>query len=428
MGRDAFPGITSFASTMIMPNDQTPAPPPAEPKKDNRRRWRFQYSLRTLLIAVTVVGVLSGWVGIIMKRVYYQRQVVAKIQALDWQVAYDYEIRGEKTENGERLPPGPSLVRWMLGNDAFAYVEVVWTLNKHAKDQDLLLLLALPELKEVSLDGPGITDDGLKTLIDIPNINGLALNDTSVTGEGLEYLKNAKKLERLSLWGATVNDSTLKQLYTIDNLHHLQVIRTPVTDDGMFFLSRITQLRGLDLYQNGAITDISLIGQLKNLETVDIRGNTALNKGFSQLKQLPNLKQLRIGSAPFDDSDIEILDNLKELTFLDLGGTHITDAGLVHLQELKNLKSLNLSETKVTDEGIKQLKPLTNLEFLELYSTNVTNAGLGNFACFTKLKYLEVGPNIDKAHLLELKKLKPDCIFILIDSQGIMEDITSERP
>jgi hypothetical protein len=42
-----------------MSNATEPAPSTAETKKKTRR-WRFQYRLRTLLIFVTVVGVLCG--------------------------------------------------------------------------------------------------------------------------------------------------------------------------------------------------------------------------------------------------------------------------------------------------------------------------------------------------------------------------------
>ena len=110
------------------------------------------------MIVVTVVGVLCGWVGIFLQRVWHQRQVVAKMQALGWKVYFDYQY------DGESLPPGPSIVRWILGDDAFAYVE--FTEGNHAKDKDLILLRELPRIKRVDLDGPGITDEGLKTVIE----------------------------------------------------------------------------------------------------------------------------------------------------------------------------------------------------------------------------------------------------------------------
>ncbi|MGD0516297.1 MAG: hypothetical protein ABSA26_02070 [Thermoguttaceae bacterium] len=43
-----------------MSDTQDPIPAPAEQKKETRRRWRFQYSLRTLLIFVSIVSVLCS--------------------------------------------------------------------------------------------------------------------------------------------------------------------------------------------------------------------------------------------------------------------------------------------------------------------------------------------------------------------------------
>ena len=47
---------------------------------------------------------------------------------------------------------------------------------------------------------------------------------------------------------------------------------------------------------------------------------------------------------------------LRKLRNLDLRGTRVTDAGLVHLAELKDLKFVNLHGTSVKGWGVDRLK------------------------------------------------------------------------
>ena len=69
-------------------NHTTPSKP--------RRRW-FQFSLRTLMVLVTVLCV---WLGLVSERARKQREAVAAIEALGGWVWYDYQNSGQE-------PPGP---------------------------------------------------------------------------------------------------------------------------------------------------------------------------------------------------------------------------------------------------------------------------------------------------------------------------------
>ena len=61
---------------------------------------------------------------------------------------------------------------------------------------------------------------------------------------------------------------------------------------------------------------------------------------------------------------------------VDLSRTPITDASLEQLKELKDLRELRLSETPITDAGLKNLKEFKGLEYLDLTGTPITDAGL----------------------------------------------------
>ncbi len=128
-----------------------------------RRRWLPRIALRTLLILVTVLAIGLAWFGNVWHRVQRQRQIVNQIEAAGGNAHLDYEFitesnlnfevdadpdtenwvnelsfdpkvpasryrtndRGRVIERQVETPPGPWLIRRMLGEDFFSYVELV---------------------------------------------------------------------------------------------------------------------------------------------------------------------------------------------------------------------------------------------------------------------------------------------------------------
>ena len=129
-----------------MPSVNLPLPANPDPnsdensqtKKPPRRRWRFQYSLRTLLIFVSVVGVLCGYLGMFIQSVQRLRSAVKRIQQLGGQVHYDYEFGHHESLPA---PPGPKFVRWIFGDDAFTNVVYVslYSETTRVQDKDLVI-------------------------------------------------------------------------------------------------------------------------------------------------------------------------------------------------------------------------------------------------------------------------------------------------
>src|SRR5579863_4668922 len=72
-----------------VPMETDPAPNLAQPKA--RRRW-FQFSLRTLLIGVTLAGCGFGWLGVKVREARRQAAIVASITKRGAAVLYDYDF------------------------------------------------------------------------------------------------------------------------------------------------------------------------------------------------------------------------------------------------------------------------------------------------------------------------------------------------
>ena len=90
----------------------------ARPKR--RRRW-VQFSLRTLLVFVTLCAVASSWFVVKMKQVKKRREAVKAIMEAGGSVRYEYSVNAQLSGSTPK-PPGPAWIRKLLGDDFFATV------------------------------------------------------------------------------------------------------------------------------------------------------------------------------------------------------------------------------------------------------------------------------------------------------------------
>lgn len=106
---------------------------------------RFRFSLRAFLSAFIVVAVL---LATLTNRAREQRETVAGLRALGWQVQYDWQgsLHG---------PPGPAWLRRIVGDDYFEEVVQVsfWggeEMNTKRTEQSISFLQKLPNLINVT--------------------------------------------------------------------------------------------------------------------------------------------------------------------------------------------------------------------------------------------------------------------------------------
>jgi hypothetical protein len=127
------------------------------------RRW-FQYSLRTLLVFVTLCAFACSWLAVKLKQARRQREATVALRGLGGQIIYDWEI----TTNGglelDPKPTGPLWLRHALGND-FRW-KVIWVAFRDLRVSGDLLkhLKGLPHLQRLYFLGKRPTDEDIKTL------------------------------------------------------------------------------------------------------------------------------------------------------------------------------------------------------------------------------------------------------------------------
>jgi hypothetical protein len=258
-----------------------------EPPSTPRRRW-LRFSLRSLLLIVVLIAIPLGWK---MNRVHNQRVVVAEIEKIKGQVAYDsvVELVGHR-----QLLKGPEWLRRLLGDDFFSDVEFVQIGGPQVTERTISQVATLPYLKWLHVRSNGISDDGLKYLAGKNTLEELHLNSSSVTDKGVAQLAELQGLNRLEIGIEHLSDSGLKRITTVlRQLDSLELVGTRgITDNGLEQLANLDNLHHLGL-KDMLITDAGLVHLhgMENLKRLSLFQTKATNDGVTQLhKLLPNCK------------------------------------------------------------------------------------------------------------------------------------------
>jgi hypothetical protein len=131
--------------------------------------------------------------------------------------------------------------------------------------------------------------------------------------------------------------------------------------------------------------------------------------GEERMARFDGVTAASLGYSPGTDAALYYVGQLTELEDLDLSRTDVTDRGLAHLKMLTKLKRLSLDDTKITDRGLEQLEGLSNLRTLSLKHTSVTDAGLPRLKSCTSLRRLRVDNTyVTHAGMDDLDRAMPD--------------------
>lgn len=149
------------------------------------------------------------------------------------------------------------------------------------------------------------------------DLKKLSLQYTGITDEGLVYVKDLTKLEFLDLSGTKVTDAGLVHLKRLTKLRVLLLNRTYTSATGLKHLQGLTLLEELDFSSSG----------------FDLAGLEYLQSMTSLKKLNLDCRDPRHDAALISDADLERLKGLTRLKSLNLRGTEVTDAGVAELQK-----------------------------------------------------------------------------------------------
>jgi hypothetical protein len=171
---------------------------PATPKP--KLRW-FQFSLRSMLIFVTLFAVACSWFAVKREQAKKQRQAVEAIRKTKFgHVRYDDPSRQILFQG--QVPPNPSWLCNTFGEDFLC--NVIEATSEDA-DPGTLHLEYLPHLKRLVLDNPQGMDAGLEALEGLSQLQSLHLTSgKNITDTALVHLKGLTQLKKLDLFDTKI--------------------------------------------------------------------------------------------------------------------------------------------------------------------------------------------------------------------------------
>ena len=154
-------------------------------------RWRFQFSIRSLLILTVAVAVPCSWLGVEMNAAREQKAAVEAIRKVGWGCYYEWEA-------GEEIDAlAPAWLRNRMGTDFFAWP--VWIFNRSTKDTNAALeqMKDMTHIRWLDLGCSYISDDKLEQFTRMSQLEKLELNCTNVTDTGLKTLRMLQPTSRV---------------------------------------------------------------------------------------------------------------------------------------------------------------------------------------------------------------------------------------
>ncbi len=194
-------------------------------------RWRFQFTLGSLLLLPLVVTVGFGWLATEMKQAKRQREVVEWIKKAGGDVWYFVDVCDDGTQIGSTANPAPTRLRWLFGDDLFVDVRLV-QLEK-ISDADMEHLKSLNKLQSLALCNCKVSDAGLRQIERFTGLQSLTLWCPEVSDVGLVHLRSLIHLRYVDISSEKVSDVGLVHLRSLIHLRYVEISSEKVTARGI---------------------------------------------------------------------------------------------------------------------------------------------------------------------------------------------------
>jgi hypothetical protein len=266
----------------------TPAPTAKRP------RFKWQESIRSLLLAMTILGLLLAWGRDRYAMRTEVQELKREIEELNDMRTLVKQARIAQLEKdlakarAWQFPYASSTnalqdILKIGGNISIDATSV--SLNRKGSDGDIPKLMKLKHLSAVSLLGDHFTDRAMEQLCDFPPLRDVYIHSASVTDRSALAAAKRHELQGLSLHGATLTEKGYLAIGSLTNLEVLSLNNTSVSDADLLPLVRLSKLRYLSL-ESTQVSDegIQHLAQLKGLEELFLRRTQVTRQGVDQLK------------------------------------------------------------------------------------------------------------------------------------------------
>jgi serine/threonine protein kinase len=165
------------------------------------------------------------------------------------------------------------------------------------------------------------------------------------------------------------------------------------SDDLLISLDHLTGLRGLILVSVD-ISDAGLehLKNLPNLKDVRVSDSKITGAGLAKLKCIKHLDELWIDQIENVQPVLKALDGSTTISYLSAKHDRLTDADMTCISHLPNLEELRLAHDPINDAELAKLAGLKKLQELDLSHCKITSASIPTLLSFPRLSnlYLDI--------------------------------------
>lgn len=346
---------------------------------------KLRFSLRGMLIAVTVAAVLTGWLGQPLIERSRQRAVLDEV------------VRRGAVANvrGWLAKERPTLAERILSSFvALVDCEPLYALDfTRATHDDLAALVNLRWVRELNLAGTAVSDAEMDWLAHLPWLSTVDLSGTAVTDEGLAKLRPLNRLVSVKTERTATTYAGLAELaehlplarptemraiaelqaagvQVVTGRRYLESLDPRLPIAGM--QSADDQVHDVIVGMNRRLTlsaeDAFWLGQLASVPRVIFHTATLGPGGLTKMAPPPNVTELQFWNVNLTDADLAVVARCPKLEKLTLYKCpELTDAGLTPLGAASSLKFLRVDDCdqirRATIERLQRELPGCEVEF-----------------------------------------------------------------
>lgn len=309
-------------------------------------------------------------------------------------------------------------------------------LNLHnTQVKDISAIETLTQLNELDLTLDGSPVNDVSALKSLPRLAHLTVHLNYAQMKGLTGMETLAERTKLSL---DFTNTRVKDLSDLEKLVGLNSLSIDLGDSLVQDLSGLEKVTGLvslgidlgdtqEFEDHAPVTDLSPLGKLTRLKSLDLTMGDSPVKNLSGLNKLVGLTSLTIDLSDSPTRDLSALGKLTGLTSLDLnlgtgqpadvsvlaklasltnltldvGGTQVSDLSI-----LENLSSLTSLTLKLDGSQVKNLPSLEKLSDLSSLTLTPGNSQVNDFSNLEKLRSLtSLNLNLKSSQVKDLSSL-----------------------
>lgn len=401
------------------------------------RRWRFRFSLRTLLIVMPILAALLGWIGNSVQRQNREKSAAMSLQTKLHPVSWNSYagrwqlVLASSSKRGRRLQMHVPYTSLSIGDNSqvFEFDDVDWELIDRLPDLESVHFTGyhgpatgetfshFDDLQRLSLFGCQLSQSDLEqinrlaelTSLEIyperpkpqapgapqrpmlkieprswPQLESLTIIRFDLPATSLAAILGMPRLDRLSIANCRLDTQTLRQAEADSQLTSMTYSPLSAHRDDMEATAQI----------NAATQElVCYLGRLPKLETVEITFAKFddFGRGAGELRRRwPAVRQLRLKFCDISAQAIREIAAMPNLAELTLYSCTVPPEAYQALDAAANLVALNIAGTDLEEGEIVRLPRSPKLQSLVLGGDAIGDEAMQDVAQLSQLTHLSL--------------------------------------